>query len=187
MTIPRIVALSGYARSGKDTVAGVLARYGYARRSFADPVRDALNRLDPLINGDGLTLSEARAGFADPMSPEAWDHAKTRFPEVRRLLQVLGTEVGRGMLGETVWADLGTRGIGPDDLVVFTDCRFENEAEAVKRLGGEVWRVQRPGADPVNGHTSETALDRWNFDLILHNTGTRATLERTVHRLMGAA
>lgn len=186
MTVPAIVGLSGYARSGKDTVAAVLARYGYARRSFAAPVREALHRLDPVISDDGLTLSAARAGFADPMSPEAWDHVKTRYPEVRRLLQVLGTEVGRGMLGETVWTDLGVRGIRPGDLVVFTDCRFETEAEAVKRLGGEVWRIRRPGAGPVNGHPSETALDGWEFDLVLHNTGPRSCLEQAVRRLAGA-
>jgi hypothetical protein len=180
--LPHVLALSGWARSGKDTVADVLTRYGYERRSFADPLREALHCLDPVIDDTGLVLSAALEKFSDPMSREAWEHVKAGFPEVRRLLQVLGTEVGRGMIGEDIWANLGTRNIGPDSLVVFADCRFPNEAEAVKHLGGEVWRIQRPGNSPANGHCSETALDAYPFDLVLHNTGTRADLTRTVHR-----
>lgn len=186
MTVPNVVALSGYARSGKDSVATVLARYGYEKRAFAGPLREALHRLNPVIGADGLTLRQARLGFEDPMSAEAWEHVKARFPEVRRLLQVLGTEVGRDLIGENLWADLGTRGIGPGNRVVFTDCRFPNEAEAVRKLGGEVWRIERPRNTPANGHCSETAMDDWAYDLVLHNTGTRAELETAVHRLAGA-
>lgn len=178
-----MLALSGWARSGKDTVADVLTRYGYERRSFADPLREALHRLDPVINGEGLALSAALEKSGGPVSRDAWEHVKARFPEVRRLLQALGTEVGRDMISEDIWADLGTRDIEPGSLVVFADCRFPNEADAVKHLGGEVWRIRRPGNSPANGHCSETALDGWPFDLILHNTGTRADLARTVHRL----
>ena len=42
---------------------------------------------------------------------------------------------------------------------VFSDVRFPNEADAIKDLGGQIWRVHRTGVAPVNGHPSEIAMD----------------------------
>jgi dephospho-CoA kinase len=46
-----IIGLSGYARSGKDTVAELLClNYGFRRISFADPMREAILILNPKID-----------------------------------------------------------------------------------------------------------------------------------------
>ena len=46
-----IIGLSGYARSGKDTVAELLClNYDYKRVSFADPMREALYVLSPKLD-----------------------------------------------------------------------------------------------------------------------------------------
>jgi hypothetical protein len=84
----------------------------------------------------------------------------------------MGTEVGRDMFGDNFWVDQALREVQDDDLAVFTDCRFPNEAQAIKDRGGVVWRVERPGFGPVNGHASETSLDDWDFDGIIQNNGT---------------
>lgn len=55
---------------------------------------------------------------------------------------------------------------------IITDCRFENEAQAVKAHGGVVVRINRPGVDAVNAHSSETSLDNWNFDYTINNDGS---------------
>ncbi len=62
-------------------------------------------------------------------------------------------------------AEVGTK------IVVFTDCRFPNECELVRKLGGRMWRVERGERLPEQ-HPSETALDNWKFDRVLHNNGT---------------
>jgi dephospho-CoA kinase len=50
-----IIGLSGYAQSGKDTVAELLClNYGYKRVSFADPMREALMRLNPIVGHEPL-------------------------------------------------------------------------------------------------------------------------------------
>jgi len=82
-----IIGLSGRAGSGKDEVAKVLVDlYGYKRIAFADAIRDALYELNPLVSD--------RIRVADLVDEYGWDFAKKNF-EVRRLLQVFGTEVGR--------------------------------------------------------------------------------------------
>lgn len=50
-----IIGLSGYARSGKDTVASFLvSEYAFERISFADPIRDILYALNPSVDGESL-------------------------------------------------------------------------------------------------------------------------------------
>lgn len=164
---PRIVALSGYARSGKDTVGRILVERGWQRRAFADPLREAVYRLDPTVPVAGTQQSIARL-----VDEHGWEVVKDEVPAARRLLQRMGTEVGRAMFGEDFWIDLAFRGIPDGAWVVFTDCRFPNEADAAKAAGGQVWRIVRPGHDATNAHTSETALDHYPFDRTIVNDGT---------------
>ena len=90
-----IVGLSGYARSGKDTVSELLVlNYGFKRMAFADGIREALLALNPILH-DGMRLNEIVQMYG-------WDVAKSK-DEVRRLLQVMGTEVGRKLIHEDVW------------------------------------------------------------------------------------
>ena len=130
-----ILGLSGYAQSGKDTTAELLClNYKYKRQAFADPMRHALMIINPKL--DSITrLSE----YVDDYG---WEIAK-KNPEVRRLLQVLGTDFGRKMLGEDVWVKMLMDKLNYEDRVVISDVRFPNEAEAIKKLGGSVWRINR--------------------------------------------
>lgn len=157
-----IIGLSGYARSGKDTVAKMLITH--QRRAFADAMRNALYILNPYI-ADGIRLREA-------IDEHGWELVKTGFPEVRRLLQIFGTEIGRKMIADDVWVQMSTRDLKPEDNIVFSDVRFPNEAQAIKALGGVVWRIERPGVDAVNAHVSETSMDGWEYDAIIDNSGT---------------
>lgn len=158
MNLPRLIGVTGYARHGKDTLASVLTReLGYTRVALADKMKELLLVLDPIVdayaNVNGTRLS-------DLVEEEGWDGAK-QLPEVRRLLQVFGTQVGRQGLGEDVWIEALARGTmgfyGGTRRIVIPDVRFPNEAAFIHRLGGEVWRVKRPGFDNGIGvaHDSE--------------------------------
>lgn len=168
----KVIGLSGYAQSGKDTIGAALEKEGYQRVAFADRIREGLYALDPML------ANETRV--VELVDSYGWEHAKTSEPEVRTLLQKLGSEVGRGILGENVWVDLTLKNAPDGAKIVVTDCRFKNEAEAIKRLGGEMWRVHRPGYTPVNSHPSETALDDWEFDQYFENDGSIAELHQKV-------
>jgi hypothetical protein len=159
-----IIGLSGYAQSGKDTVAELLClNYKYQRRSFADPIRHALLTLNPKL--DSITH------ISDLIQDYGWEIAK-KNPEVRRLLQVLGTDVGRRMFGDKVWVKMLMDELNYEDRVVISDVRFPNEAEAIKKLGGVVLRINRRNHSAVNGHTSEHALDNYMFNYVIYNDGT---------------
>ena len=53
---------------------------------------------------------------------------------------------------------------------LITDTRFPNEADAIKERGGIVVRVDRGLS--TGDHPSETALDDYEFDYVIPNTGT---------------
>jgi hypothetical protein len=105
------------------------------------------------------------------------------FIKDRKLLQYLGFEWGRQTIGETVWVDLWKSEVlrvlnrGPKYLPVCDDVRFDNEAEAVKSLGGFVIqvtssktqdRIKMVGA----GHPSESGINKKYIDYIITNDGT---------------
>jgi hypothetical protein len=172
-----VIGLSGYAQSGKDTVAQILVdNYGYKRVAFADAIRDAIYTLNPIMTGANIRV-------ADYVDELGWDTAK-KHPEIRRLLQVMGTEVGRQLFDESVWIEKALGNVEPGDKIVVTDVRFPNEAKEIKWQFGEVWRINRLAVVSVNEHISETALDDWQFDRVIYNDGNLAHLKHLVEGIM---
>jgi hypothetical protein len=160
-----IIGVSGYARSGKDTVADHLAdKYSFSRISFAAPMKKAMYILNPIVSSDSI----GNFRYKDLVDVYGLDKAKEDNPEIRRLLQIFGTEVGRSMFGENFWVDLALKNVGSENIVV-TDVRFKNEADKIRSLGGQIWRVNRASVKPVTGHVSEIDLDDYNFDYVIDN------------------
>lgn len=175
----QLIGVSGYARTGKDTFAAALVEgRGFERHSFAQPLRDLLYAQNPqLENGLPLQWAYDRIGY---------ERLKDVSREYRRLLQALGTEGGRAILGENVWVDAAFRAVDETfaTKVVFVDTRFPNEAQAVVDRGGIVVRIEREGHGPLNAHPSETALDDWSFDYVVRNNGTVPELRQKAFDLL---
>jgi hypothetical protein len=169
-----LIAFSGLKNSGKDTAAKVLIdEYGFTKIAFADALREALLILNPWvpIYINGMTTWP----LEDLITQEGWDWAKHNVPEVRRLMQVFGTEVGRMLLGENVWVDTVAKRF-PDiadseTRYVITDCRFPNEADFVRNNGGVINWIERPGLIS-DGHASESTVMRDLASTIIHNDST---------------
>lgn len=182
-----LIALAGPKRVGKDTIAGALIeKHGFEQIAFADKLRAVALGADPYV----------KIRIGEPMNPQGfgsmfyalsfvverlgWDKAK-EIADVRRLLERLGTEGVRDHLGITTWIDAALADVQPGGRYVFTDCRFENEADAVISRGGSVWRVERPGFEPDASHVSQAVLiPPEKIARVIVNDGTRADLRRAV-------
>jgi len=163
-----IIGLSGWARSGKDTVASYLIEeHGFTRVSFADQMRTALYNLNPYIDINGYRVSLRIA--VDMMG---WEDLKSQSSDIRGLMQRMGTEVGRKLWGEDFWVEAAMKSLPLEGNVVFSDVRYPNEAEAIQKSGGQVWRITREGVGPANDHTSEISLNTYNFDRYIPNNGS---------------
>jgi len=180
-TLPRLVALSGAAGSGKTTAADYLIEhYGYHRIKFAGPLKDMLYAI-------GLTHGEVEGTSKQFPS----DLLCGRTP--RYVMQTLGTEWGRDLIGNDLWVNLWQRRVTamaaerPDARFVVDDMRFPNELEAVKQLGGVRIAVHRPVIAGAGGdHVSESALPVDEHSKLIVNDGDLAQLHhRVLHALLG--
>lgn len=187
-----VVGMIGRKRSGKDSFASVLVEeFGFTKVAFADPLREAALDLDPIVHVQtvdqpdypGCDPELVVARLSEIVRDFGWEKAKDGYPEVRRILQYLGTEVVRKREPD-FWirrAEETIRKInGP---VVVTDVRFENEAELVKALGGHTVRVLRSGFASDDPHPSEVALDHYAEDHTVLNRSTVAELHDVARRV----
>ncbi|MEW2635755.1 hypothetical protein AB0903_29980 [Streptomyces sp. NPDC048389] len=184
----RHVALMGRAGSGKDTIgARLVSRFVFARVAFADPLRDMALSMDPIVSSEPTGYGPLPIRLSDVVRREGWDTAKSR-PEVRRTLQRLGQSVRDQ--DEDFWLRLALAKIDVADRwnlpVVVTDCRYANEADALRCAGALMVRVDRPGAGAEGEaarHVSEIELDDYPADAVLTNGGTLAELHALADRL----
>ena len=149
----RVIGLVGLRGAGKTLVANHLAEHhGFIVVGF----KDTLVRM---LASMGLTPGELDGALKE--EPCGILCGKTP----RHAMQTLGSEWGRQMIGVKAWARLAS----PHQNVVADDVRFPNEVKAVKDLGGEVWKIDRPGLTS-NGHDTERP-DALVTDLVIPNEG----------------
>lgn len=177
-----IIGLTGYAQSGKDTVANYLVKnHGFTRIAFADKIRDMLYEMNPMVNGEPLQIS---------VDVDGWDKAKQR-PSVRLLLQNLGV-AARKVIDEDVWIRAALSAADLNQNVVITDVRFVNEADRIlyySNMTGEtaeIWRIERPGVTAVNNHVSEHNMANYEVDQVFVNNGSIEDLETAIKTRMMA-
>ncbi|MEU0860621.1 hypothetical protein ABZ352_35440 [Streptomyces griseofuscus] len=166
------IGIIGRARVGKDTAGEwFVNERGYRRVAFADPLKEAALRLDPIIWED--PCADVTARLAETVRRIGWERAKDAFPEVRRILQELGAAI-RG-LDEDFWLRQALKKtVEHNDAgvpVVITDVRYRNEAEALRRAGFHLVYIERPGV-PELTHESEGALTDDDANSVIYNSGS---------------
>lgn len=164
-----VVGLTGYKGSGKDTLGKILVEdHGFTRVGLADAVKDAVYALNPIVEVETMAYPyESCCGSEVDVETEeirvqylvdtmGWDWTKNNVPEARRLLDAMGTKVGREMFGSDSWIKVANERIKQiDGNVVVTDVRFKNE----RYLCDFVVRVNRRGAVLDPSLTSEVSVD----------------------------
>lgn len=173
----KLIAFTGKMGVGKSTAIQAikdLQHHPIVIRKFAEP------------------LYEIQAMIYDKIKdvyPQPKDFTKDRF-----LLQFLGTEWGRQKISDTLWIDLwkselekysrATNNLEVEPIFVCDDLRYDNEAEAVKSLGGHVIQIVSTSADKrintkdgIKNHISENGVDLKFIDFIIENNGSIEDLE----------
>lgn len=183
-----ILGLIGPQGSGKDTVADMLVEMGgWKKISFADAVRECAWIINPIIIDEKIV-----GGFDDYqnlVTEYGYDKAKRLFPEVRRFLQVFGTDAVRNVIGETTWADLWLEraftALDEGWRVVAADVRFETEIDALESAPGQsiIARVYHPSAKRNDSHASEAYESNAKADIPIYNNGDLDQLRATVSAL----
>lgn len=175
----KVVGLAGRSGVGKSTLAASYLRpLGFMEVALADEIKIR-------------AIATGVAGYEDVF-------VGSKPPQVRTWLQEEGTERGRQVFGQDVWARALFARLrkvsetwGMDRFVV-TDVRFVNEVEYIRSHGGIVLRVDAPERNRNNGmtdeqrrHQSETDLDNMSADafdgLILNDPQYEHTVAWQIH------
>lgn len=166
----KIIALTGWSESGKDTVADILVKdYYFKKYAIASPLKDLCSRL----YGFPRELADTQEGKKTSL------RVGYKMKTVRELL--LETAImDRSRFGDSIYINQILEQISTDKpvSVVISDLRYLTELDAIKRyasLNGdslEVWKVVREGQieSPVKD-SSEYGMQTLNPNWILENDG----------------
>ena len=168
----RVIGLSGYAGAGKDLVGALLAMRGFQRIAFGDALKDEVAEF--ICSGE-TAPTELSVGLQDALNSQFVTaeqvYEKPTSDLVRSILQQWGTEYRRARDPQW-WVRLANARLRKcvGQTVVITDARFQNEVDWVKSIGGEVWKVERPGVTQLS-HVSEAVEGLTGIDRVITNSG----------------
>lgn len=168
----KILAISGHAQNGKDTVAGLL--------------RDCLK-----TDGNRVLVAHY-ADLLKYMCRTFFDWDGNKDEKGRHILQYVGTDIIRKQAPD-FWVDFISSVLTYFnenwDYVLIPDTRFPNEIDRLISKGFDVThvRVVRPNFEsPLTKeqqkHPSETALDNVNPDFYIYNEGSIEELQAKINK-----
>ena len=160
----RLVAFVGPIGSGKSVCADYLcSHYGYTKIKFAGPLKMMLKQM-------GLTDEHLEGALKE----QPCDILAGKTP--RWAMQTLGTEWGRDLISENLWGNVWAhraKQLLLTQPVVTDDCRFQNEAERVQKMGGMVVRVLPPDSSQSTGTAARHSSEQYDYevDMVIKNPG----------------
>jgi hypothetical protein len=169
----RLIGFTGFFRSGKTTAARYLTEnMGYEYMRFAGPLKQMLKVL-------GLTDDQVDGNLKN----EPCELLGGKTP--RYAMESLGTSWGRDMIVPDLWARAWKNRLYEaqktgKDRFVLDDCRFLNEAELIRSMGGVIVKIDRPGIEPDLSLPTERAQLQIVADYRLVNQGSIKDLEDRV-------
>lgn len=210
----RLIAFSGKKESGKSTSAKRVEKWGYQPMSFAQPIKQICMDYFDLSQEDvygsqkevvhpkwgttprkimqfvGTDLFRQKLGelIGDDLAGDFWiNRFKKDYKKVAWELALTRThtQVDTGVVSVSSpdQVKLGYKKVN----VVVDDVRFENEAKAIRDLGGKLIKIKRSDQSSVvvaDDHVSEQELDDSLFDHIINNDGTLEELEDKIDNLI---
>jgi len=179
MPFPGHIGIAGPMGSGKSTAARMIAEILHDYKLVMNiPFAYRLKKQAEALGWDGNKMNE----------------------KGRKLLQMLGTQVGRECIDEDIWVcNWVEEGIEATKHIITPDCesnhggclviiaddvRFPNEAEAIKSRGGKILFLtdRHLGSLPhaCSHHKSETSLFAGPDDYIIKNEGDLDDLKAAI-------
>jgi len=141
------IGILGNIGSGKNTVAQYLATKGCIPTSFAGPIKDLCTSVfgwdRDLLEGETDESREFRESI------DLYWSKKLKIANFtpRLALQLIGTDVMRNHFDPNIWLNSLEYRVkklhNQNQCVVISDCRFRNELDLIRRVGGTTILVQR--------------------------------------------
>jgi len=180
-SLPRVIALCGKKRVGKDTIADYLhQKYGYQNVKFAEPLKAAVKAL---------------FGFSDEQIETNKEQIDPRWQITpRETLQFFGSEImqyqiqkilpeiGREFFSRSLLAKYNK----DSDRIVISDMRFLHEYSAIAGISNSlVIKIIKSDVDDGDKHISEVELEKIDPEDIIVNDGSFEELHIQIENILG--
>lgn len=179
----------------KIEVIGISGKKETGKRMFAEILQNELE--------EGCSRPIVTIGYADQIyqtlislfSPKLrWDHAKAKNEPIpglevdgktatmSKLLQDFGIYAKK--IYPNVWIDRVFKHRLHDYFYIIHDVRLIDEAEAVNKNKGILIRLQTD-IKPEDTHITETALDDYDFPIVVNVNGDREAMRNDIKEIIG--
>lgn len=163
-----IVGLHGRGRAGNSDAASYLVEYhGFTRYSFADPLRDILLAVNPIMPAGGDRLRSL-------ITEHGWSRSRNHAvigPQIKRMMNSTGSQL-RETFGRDVllrhfddWMDAEFGLSKGSARIVVTDVNLDTEAMWLRDRGGVIIELTRG-----EGSTGSDETDRGLHPDLVHHT-----------------
>jgi hypothetical protein len=183
MNYPKIIAVCGYKRTGKDTVANILCKkYNYINIKIAEDLKHIIKYLF------NLSEEQVETNIKDQVD-ERWGVSP------RKIMQYFGTELMQDKLsrlipniGNNFWINrLIDKYIKcyPDKHFVISDLRFVHEYKCLEQYNPIIVKIERKLHElNIDKHSSENDFNKIPVSIILKNNRCINNLEIEIDKLM---
>lgn len=198
----KLICLSGWRRSGKDTVGNYLSFFhNYSKLSFAEKLKDVTSSIfdverklfdDDLLKDSPLTQYPVE-DKTDPTSITLQGTLSGEFRQLEnsqffspRTLCILMGSVGRTVKND-FWVEKTVKDLSAHNNYVITDLRYRNELDSLYRSVKfhEIVSIRINRFDTIDSNnSSERDLDDYAFDHYLNNTDSIKTLYKNLDDLI---
>lgn len=173
---PLVVGLGHRRRMGKDAAASILystlqaSGHACAIRYFAGPLKRICHELYGWAGLEAADHYDKYPADRDRILP-----AIGKSP--REIWIDFGTPAVRGHVWDASWSQYLIHHLPGVDVVLVPDLRFPNEIEAIREVGGLVFKVDRPGI-PHSSDAADSALAEFaGWDGLIENQGNLTYLQ----------
>lgn len=165
--MPKIVALTGFKGSGKDTVADILIqqykeRVDIERIAFADPIKHEVMRVFGLRSIEDYDVFKRSLVTSNNHSFDG-----------RHIVREIGMLMRRYDVNQFVQYVDDTINSKQDTIWIITDMRFDNELIHLQNLGAKIVKINRPFVGSIiDTHITERGFDDSVCDVVIENRNT---------------
>ena len=176
-----IIGITGPKQSGKTTLARYIAEHSdlyWEIKGFATPLKQIVSILTG-VNVYDMDSEKIKSSQLSNITGEDWDNYT-----VRKFLQFVGTDLFRKQVHPDIWIRAALRDYDKNTNWIMADVRFQNEVEAIKKLGGKVIKIQ-PRQKVKPEHTSEELnINYKNIDTVVYNFGSLEMLYNNAEQVL---
>jgi hypothetical protein len=181
----KLIGICGRIGAGKTTFADYLTKKGFVEIAFADTVKKIVELVYGFDYNVLLAKTQRSRQKRGQLIIDGYG-ARTRMEQVGTMFRKIDPDTWVGVVKRKI-SKLHTKNI------VVTDCRYKNEIDAIRELGGKIIIVYKDDADlTITSFDKKTHPSRWEFlkhitpnDTYIKNDSTLTHLQSLAMNIMG--